>query len=240
MGFTDWRVGLDYWPTSYEGVQIESFKEAKFEIIDTGLIVVDMQRYWLDPDGPTGFQLKNDYADIFEYFYSRVKDTVIPSLSNVLEVYRRLELPIIHLTYGPARSDAKDLVAPLQKRISCNGSRSNRSLLQVGSEWHSIVEELTPRPDEMVLNKTSASPFNSTGIDQLLRNLGLRQLLVGGFATNGCVELTARDAADRGYETFLLEDGCATYTEEAQFPVFRTFERTSGRVIESEDVLPFS
>jgi nicotinamidase-related amidase len=35
--------------------------------------------------------------------------------------------------------------------------------------------------------------------------------VVGGLATNGCVDLTARDAADLGYETFVLEDGCVTF-----------------------------
>jgi biuret amidohydrolase len=100
-----------------------------------------------------------------------------------------------------------------------------------------VAAELTPGPNELVVNKTSRSAFSSTGIDQLLRNMGLSQVLVTGLASNGCVDLTAKDAADRGYETFLLEDACATFGEEAHTPVLQAFQEVFGTVLSTDEVM---
>jgi nicotinamidase-related amidase len=51
-----------------------------------------------------------------------------------------------------------------------------------------LLDDLPVGPDDVVLSKTSSSPFNSTNIDHLLRNLGIDTLLVCGVVTNGCVE----------------------------------------------------
>ncbi|MEO1227194.1 MAG: isochorismatase family cysteine hydrolase, partial [Pseudomonadota bacterium] len=75
--------------------------------------------------------------------------------------------------------------------------------------------EVVPQGDELVVDKTSAGTFNSTPLDQILRNMGVDRLLVCGIVTEGCVELTARDAADRGYYVTLVEDACASSTRVA-------------------------
>ena len=75
-----------------------------------------------------------------------------------------------------------------------------------------ILDELQPTPDDIVISKTSSSPFNSTGIHQLLHNLGCDTLLVCGVVTNGCVEGTVRDASDLGYRVIMVPDACAAVT----------------------------
>ena len=50
-----------------------------------------------------------------------------------------------------------------------------------------------------MLPKTSSGVFNSTNIDYVLRNLGIRYLIVAGVVTDQCVDMAVRDAADRGY-----------------------------------------
>ncbi len=66
--------------------------------------------------------------------------------------------------------------------------------------------------DDLVLSKTSSSPFNSTSIDRFLRNLDIDTLLVCGVVSNGCVEGTIRDASDLGYQVVMVEDACAAVT----------------------------
>jgi ureidoacrylate peracid hydrolase len=78
-----------------------------------------------------------------------------------------------------------------------------------------FLEQIAPREDEIIFDKTSASVFNSTAIDSVLRRMGIGQLVVTGIVTDGCVELSARDAADRGYAVTLIADGCAASTPEA-------------------------
>ena len=65
-----------------------------------------------------------------------------------------------------------------------------------------------------MLPKTSSGVFNSTNIDYVLRNLGIRYLIVAGVVTDQCVDMAVRDAADRGYLVSMPGDASATYTQE--------------------------
>jgi nicotinamidase-related amidase len=53
------------------------------------------------------------------------------------------------------------------------------------------------------------SAFNHTDFDLLLRNRGIRNLIIGGVTTDVCVLGTVKDAIDRGYDVLLLKDACA-------------------------------
>ena len=69
--------------------------------------------------------------------------------------------------------------------------------------------EVAPQGDELVVSKVTSSVFNSTNIDRLLRNLGIRNLIIAGVVTNGCVESTTRSAAELDYGTIVVEDATA-------------------------------
>ena len=85
-----------------------------------------------------------------------------------------------------------------------------------GSWDAKVPDAIAPGPDEMVIPKTSSSVFISTNIDYLLRNLGVRQLILCGVVSDQCVESAVRDACDLGYLVTLVPDACATFTEERQ------------------------
>jgi len=86
----------------------------------------------------------------------------------------------------------------------------------LGSWGAQIVDELTPVEGEIVLDRTRMSVFNGTGIDNMLRNLGVRTLLVVGAWTNMAVEHTIRDAADHGYEVTIVTDATSSLSAEWQ------------------------
>jgi ureidoacrylate peracid hydrolase len=77
-----------------------------------------------------------------------------------------------------------------------------------------VLDALAPGDDEIVLPKTSSSVFISTNIDYVLRNLGMRQLVIAGLLTDQCVESAVRDACDLGYLVTLVTDACATHSQE--------------------------
>jgi ureidoacrylate peracid hydrolase len=66
----------------------------------------------------------------------------------------------------------------------------------------------------MVFRKTSSNVFISTKIDYVLRNLGVRSLIVAGIMTDQCVESAVRDACDLGYLVTLVIDACTTDSAE--------------------------
>lgn len=82
----------------------------------------------------------------------------------------------------------------------------------LGGPEHGIIRELESASGEPVFNKRSHSAFTTTSIENRLTRAKVARLVIGGWATNACVELTARDAVDRGFETFLIEDACAAFT----------------------------
>jgi nicotinamidase-related amidase len=99
----------------------------------------------------------------------------------------------------------------------------------VGSPDHAILDELKPLEGEHVVRKTTVGAFASTSIDSLLRSLKIDQIYMAGVSTNMCVESTAREAADRGYQVTLVEDACGTTFEELHLVTMRNFQRLFGR-----------
>jgi len=81
-----------------------------------------------------------------------------------------------------------------QRRLEFDSFAKNSDLHKEAA----FIPEVVPQGDEVVIAKISSSPFNSTNIDFVLRNLGVVHIVLAGVMTNGCVESTARDAADRG------------------------------------------
>jgi nicotinamidase-related amidase len=167
---------------------------------------------------------------VADYRFARIESTVLPSIVRLRAHFHRLGQPVVHVTLGAAHSDASDAPRHMRKLLaSCNN--------HVGSRDHEILDELKPVPGEHVLRKTTVGAFASTAIDSLLRSLGVDQLYMVGVSTNMCVETTAREAADRGYQVTLVEDACATTFEDLHQVTLRNFQRLFGRVAATDQVL---
>jgi nicotinamidase-related amidase len=76
-----------------------------------------------------------------------------------------------------------------------------------GAEIHELV---APRANETVVEKNFPNSFRATDLEQTLKRLGVKNLVVAGMMTHMCVDATVRHAADLGYKITLLGDACAT------------------------------
>jgi len=83
-----------------------------------------------------------------------------------------------------------------------------------GSWGQANVDVLAPLIDVSVC-KVAYSAFFNTQLDWILRRAGINTVVVCGIVTNGGVASTVRDAHMRDYQTVVLSDGCATFTETA-------------------------
>jgi len=162
--------------------------------------------------------------------FDRIEKVVVPNLERMLAFFRQHGLRVIYLTYGSEMEDYSD--APPHMVQLFRGTNNRRGQLE-----HEIVEEVKPHPGEPVLNKTTISAFTSTGIDSLLRSMGIQYVLFAGMSTNMCVGTTARDAADRGYRCLLIEDCCGAAQNEYHRWEIVNFQRLFGRVDRSENVM---
>lgn len=173
------------------------------------LVIIDMQRDFLEPGG-FGDSLGNDVM---------LLQAIVPTIGQLLTVFRRLGLPVIHTQEGhqPDLSDC-----PPSKRDRGQGSLTigDRGpmgrILVLGEAGNQIIPDLSPLPDEIVIPKPGKGAFYNTPLAGILKEKGVTHLIITGVTTEVCVQTTMREANDRGYECLLVEDGTESY-----FPEFK-------------------
>src|SRR5206468_374788 len=89
-------------------------------------------------------------------------------------------------------------------------------ILVRGEYGHDVVDSLQPAPGEPVVDKPGKGSFYATDLDTILKNRGIKQLVVCGVTTEVCVHTTVREANDRGYDCLVLSDCVASYFPEFQ------------------------
>src|SRR3954470_6198676 len=174
----------------------------------TALVIIDMQRDFMEPGG-FGETLGNDVSQLAR---------AVQPIGAVLAAAREAGMLVIHTREGhlPDLSDAPPAKVERGKpslRIGDPGPMGR--ILIRGEAGHDIIPALYPHPGEIVIDKPGKGAFYATGLDDMLREHGIENLLVCGVTTEICVNTTVRVANDRGYRCVVIADGCASY-----FPQF--------------------
>lgn len=201
----------------------------------TALLLIDVQNYDAHPQWGIGPILRETEALTAEYFYGRLCDLTIPNLRLLLDGFRRSGERVIYCQSGAALEDGSDLFP--RRRARFEGADGRRTIFHRSEVEYQIVEMVKPLPGELVIHKGTVSAFNSSNIDWVLRNMGISSLVIGGVVTDGCVDSTARDASDRGYDCVIVEDACAAWSEQWHTAALEAFERYFGRVVTTREVL---
>jgi nicotinamidase-related amidase len=94
-----------------------------------------------------------------------------------------------------------------------------------------------PQPEDVTVVKERYSGFVHTDLEGLLRERGIRTVVVMGLTTDVCVGSTARDAFQRDFHTVTLSDCCAEQTQARHEAALQTLAACFGQVCTSEDVL---
>jgi len=174
----------------------------------TALILVDMQRDFVEPGG-FGEALGNDV--------NLVRSAIEPCM-RVLEAARDAGIMILHTREGH-RADLSDCPPAKLTRggktfIGSNGPKGR--ILIRGEHGHDIIPELYPIEGEPIIDKPGKGAFYQTDLHLILQNHNIKTLIICGVTTEVCVNTTAREANDRGYECIIPEDCVGSYFPEFQ------------------------
>jgi biuret amidohydrolase len=188
---------------------------------DTALLLLDLQNEMVDPKGKVG---GGGLAKIVE------ERRVLDNAAKALEAARSKDLKIAHIRLGfrPDYADALS-VAPRIAKLKEHGAAV------LGTWGTEFPAKVAPREGEMIVTKQCVNPFFNTNLLSWLHKSGVKEIAIGGVATNLVVEATARYADDAGLAVTVLEDCCASpnaewhrFSVEKMLPLF-------GRVISTAD-----
>lgn len=195
------------------------------------LLVIDLQYATASWDRGLGaLCVHRDEKDLVEWRLNRVDDLVIPNVRRLAEFCRRASVRVIYITSGSQTGDFADVAWNMRNMAMAVGNAA-------GSPAHEIRQEVRPEPGDIVLNKTTQSAFSSSGIDAVLRALGVTYVICVGVSTNMCVEGTARDAAERSYRPVVVEDACSAARSEYHDNALITLRRLGVHVVTTRDLL---
>ena len=158
----------------------------------------------------------NDFISEGGKIWDRLKDVAeanncVAHMLQVLNVARQAELRVFyapHHRYRPGDYETWKYVAPIQR------AAWSRKTFEYGTWGGEIRREFEPQPGEIVAQEHwCSSGFANTDLDLQLKKHGIHQLIVMGLIAHTCVEATVRYAAELGYETTLVKDATADYSD---------------------------
>jgi ureidoacrylate peracid hydrolase len=186
----------------------------------TALIVVDVQNDFCHPDGVCGRA---------GYEVQATWDAVA-GVERLLKAAREAGSLVVHIRLNvdwdnDSRVWLDQLLRLKQPRLCEPGS--------FGAAAYRGAEEL---PGEPVIAKRRYSGFVGTGLEDLLRERGIRTIVVCGVATNICVESTARDGFMRDFELITVSDASGAYSRAAHDATLQVLDLAFGAVATAEEV----
>ena len=181
-------------------------REVEIDPTHAALLFIDVQNYVAGPDG-------GEYADLdaaerearYGFFFRAMRGTAVPNMRRLQAACRKGGIEVLYTVIENLTRDGRD--RSLDYKIS--GLNVPR-----GSWDGRVIDAIAPGEDEIVLPKTSSSVFISTNIDYVLRNLGVRSLIISGVLTDQCIDSAVRDACALGYLVTTVTDACATHSQE--------------------------
>lgn len=188
------RRGLTSWQYICE------IPEFEMDWSSTALIVIDLQHQQASRHGAFFRRLAEaGMSEDTEWAINRLETLVVPTAQKLVKAFHENGAPVFLTRCASQRGDGSDQT---RRHIAFG------VFCTLDSEDAQFLPEVAPEPGDIVLTKSGSSVFNSTNIEHLLHNMGIRTLVMSGIWTNSCVEGATRDAGDLDFDVALAEDAC--------------------------------
>jgi len=192
----------------------------------SALLFIDVQNFAAHRDGAEFDGLPpDDFAQKYGWFFDQLDTRVILNMQAIQSACRTAGVEVMYTTIESLTLDGRD--RSLDYKITGFN-------VPKGSWDGKVVDQIAPLGDEIILPKSSSSVFVSTHIDYVLRNLGVKQIVISGLITDQCVESAIRDACDLGYLVTQVTDACLTYTQDRHDHSLKTIKGYCRQVTTAE------
>jgi len=139
-----------------------------------------------------------------EFVYGRLggerAQAVIPCIKRLVERARVVGIPIIYVKDAHEEDDLE---------LEVWGKHAMK-----GSEEAKIIPDLEPLPNEVVIEKSTYFSFHDTGLDEILKDMDVDEVILTGLLTNICIKLAAAEAFVRQYSIVIPRECVNTVSQE--------------------------
>jgi nicotinamidase-related amidase len=195
-------------------------------VASPALLVVDMQNDFVREGAPL------EVPDARE---------TIPAIRRLLAAFRGRGLPVVYTRFLSEEQDNllwrwSPQCHP-DVRACWAGDLHRYGDVEGLRDAAAVVDELAPEPGDVVVDKLGYGSFHGTDLDERLRALGVRSLVVTGTVTQICVEETAREAFHHGYRTTIVSDAVSSFAPHLHAATLENFGMKFGWVADTNTVL---
>lgn len=189
---------------------VPPYRDIRLDIKHSALLVIDMQRYFLDPKShafvPSGV-------------------SVIENVNRLISHYKENSLPIVITQHG------------MKKGKTGSMGRWWKKLLMEEDPMVEVDPRILCPEDAILIKKDRYDAFHRTGLESMLKNKGVRQVVITGLMTHLCCESTARGAFVRDFDVFMVVDATASITESFHISSLMSCAHGFSMVLGTEEIL---
>ena len=176
---------------------------------ETALLVIDVQNTYLKrPDLAELSSEEQRSYHAWTPFHNRMHNIVIPNVRQLLAEFRKDGIECMFARIACRTKDGRD------RSISQKKPGWNNLLLPKDEAPSQLLDDLSPKGDEVCVIKTTDSALTGTNLRLILHNMGIKNVICGGIFTDQCVSSTVRSLADESFDVIVLEDCCAAGSDE--------------------------
>lgn len=204
--------------------------------VKAALVVVDVQRYYLEPESPFYAYTESCWPGAMSYIGKRVRKTVFPAINRLRQSFSAVGWPTVYLRLCASKPDRSDLHRFFRTFNASAESAGFANAYPLRTDpWAAVAPEIAPGESDFVFDKTTFSGFSNGELERLLRGMDVDTVVMTGLATSQCVDTTARDASERGFMIVHVEDAQADYgLAEHDAALFASRGICGGHVVDSE------
>lgn len=190
----------------------------------SALVLIEYQNEWLWK----GSKLEYLIEDKKQFEESKLNSKII------LEHARKIKRNIVHVPF---------IVSDDYKEFGKNNAKFGlRAIIPKVKTWQgnskNFHTDFTPKDNEFIISgRVGASGFASSNLDIILKNNGIEDIFLIGYATHICVESTFREAHDKGYNIYVISDAISAFQKEQQDFFEKNIVHHYGELLYTKDFL---